>query len=50
MKQDEKKVNFDLFALELEELIESYESVVGFLDFLEETKIIVEEKVEKENG
>ena len=50
MKQDEMKVNFDLFALKLEELIESYENVVGFLDFLEETKIIVEEKVEKENG
>lgn len=50
MKKEEKKVNFDMSLLSLSDLIKLYEDINGFLQFLEEKKIIVqEEKVEEEN-
>lgn len=33
------KTNFDLSSLSLQELIETYETINSFLDFLEESKI-----------
>lgn len=42
MKNEEKKVNFDLSTLSLSELINVYEYITDFLQFLEEK--IVEEK------
>ena len=33
------KTNFDLSSLNLQELIEVYETINSFLDFLEESKI-----------
>ncbi|HHT38283.1 MAG TPA: hypothetical protein GXZ95_02570 [Mollicutes bacterium] len=47
MKKDDKKVNFDLSTLTLSELIEVYEDITDFLKFLDEKKIVVEEKVEE---
>lgn len=41
---EENKINFDLSTLTLEELIEVYENIEIFLDFLEESKIELEEK------
>lgn len=41
---EENKINFDLSTLTLEELIEVYENIEIFLDFLEESKIETEEK------
>ena len=40
---EENKINFDLSTLTLEELIEVYENIEIFLDFLEESKIETEE-------
>ena len=40
---EENKKNFDLSTLTLEELIEVYENIEIFLDFLEESKIETEE-------
>ena len=40
----ESKVNFDLSELTLEELIEVYENINIFIDYLEESKIEIEEK------
>ena len=49
MKKEEKnKVNFDLSTLTLEELIEVYENIQIFLDYLEESKIEIEEKGKKD--
>ena len=42
--QKETKVNFDLSELTLEELIEVYDNINIFMDYLEETKIEIEEK------
>ncbi|HHU55001.1 MAG TPA: hypothetical protein GXZ63_04205 [Mollicutes bacterium] len=50
MKEEENKVNFDLSTLNLDELIKVYENITDFLEFLEETKIEQEEKVEEQNG
>lgn len=41
---DDNKINFDLSTLTLEELIEVYENIEIFLDYLEESKIETEEK------
>ena len=41
---EENKINFDLSTLTLEELVEVYENIEIFLDFLEESKIETEEK------
>lgn len=49
MKKEENKVNFDLSTLSLSELIKVYESISGFLQFLDGKKIIQEEKVEDQN-
>lgn len=48
MKKEENKVNFDLSVLSLEELIETYENINIFLDYLKESKIEIEEKKENE--
>lgn len=48
MKKEEKKVNFDLSALSLSELIKVYEDITNFLEFSNEKKIVQEEKVENE--
>lgn len=48
MKKDDNKVDFDLSTLSLQELIEVYEEITGFLQFLDENKI-VQEAVEDEN-
>ena len=45
---EENKINFDLSTLTLEELVEVYENIEIFLDFLEESKLETEEK-EKDN-
>ena len=44
--KEENKVNFDLSTLSLDELIKVYENITEFLEFLEDSKIIEEEKVE----
>ena len=38
----EKTVNFDLSQLSLRELIETYESIIEFLKYLEENKIQID--------
>lgn len=40
----DNKINFDLSALTLEELIEAYENIDIFLDILEGSKLEIEEK------
>lgn len=45
MKKEETKVDFDLSILKLEELIKVYESVDNFIKYLNDKKIIIEEKV-----
>ncbi len=47
MTKDENKVNFDMSTLSLEELIKVYEEITDFLKFLEEKKVVVEEKAEE---
>ena len=49
VKKEETKVNFDLSTLTLEELIEVYEDINVFIDYLEETKIETEEKGKEED-
>ena len=46
MTKENSKVDFDLSTLSLEELIEVYENINNFLDYLDESKIEVEEKGE----
>lgn len=46
MSKDDNKVDFDLSALTLQELINVYENITDFLQFLEESKIVMEEKAE----
>jgi hypothetical protein len=45
----ENKVNFDMSTLSLSELIKVYEDLIDFLQFLEDKKIIQEEKVEDQD-
>lgn len=45
MKKEEKKVDFDLSVLKLEELIKVYGDIDNFIKFLNDKKIIIEEKV-----
>ena len=47
--EEDKKVNFDLSTLTLEELIEVYEDINVFLGYLEESKIEIEEKDKEED-
>lgn len=49
MKKEEDKVNFDISTLSLSELIKVYEDITNFLQFLEDKKIVQEEKVEEKN-
>ncbi|MDD8049657.1 MAG: hypothetical protein PHH04_08740 [Thomasclavelia sp.] len=49
MNKEETKINFDLSTLSLNELIKVYEDIVEFIQFLDEKKIVVEEKVEESN-
>lgn len=49
MKKEEKKVEFDLSVLNLKELIDVYENITDFLQYLEEQKIKLLDK-EQENG
>lgn len=49
MKKIEKKVEFDLSVLNLRELINVYENITDFLQYLEESKIKLLDK-EQENG
>ena len=48
-KKEETKVDFDLSALTLEQLIEVYEDINVFIDYLNESKIELEEKGTEEN-
>lgn len=48
MKKEEKTVDFDLSALSLSELVKVYEDIINFLQFLEGSKIVSEEKVDSE--
>ena len=48
MKKEENKVDFDLSVLSFEELIKVYDDVNNFIKYLDNKKIIIEEK-EKEN-
>ena len=45
MKKEENKVDFDLSVLKLEELIKVYDEIDNFVKFLNDKKIIIEEKV-----
>ena len=45
MKKEENKVDFDLSVLKLEELIKVYDEIENFIKFLNDKKIIIEEKV-----
>ena len=44
MNFDDETVEFDLSTLNLQELVEVYKNITEFIDFLEENKIILEEK------
>ena len=43
MSLSDEKVEFDLSALSLQELMEVYKNIVDFLDFLQENKITLGE-------
>ena len=44
MDFDNEKVDFDLSTLNLHELVEVYNDITDFLNFLQENKISLEEK------
>lgn len=44
MKKEENKVDFDLSVLKLEELIKVYDEIDNFIKFLNDKKIVIEEK------
>ena len=44
MDFDNEKVEFDLSTLNLHELVEVYNDITDFLNFLQENKISLEEK------
>ena len=45
MKKEEKKVDFNLSLLKLDELIKVFDDVSNFIKFLNDKKIVIEEKV-----
>ena len=47
--KEETKVAFDLSALTLEQLVEVYEDINVFIDYLNESKIELEEKGSEED-
>lgn len=49
MKKEDEKVNFDLSTLSLEELIEVYGKIGDFLEYLDESKLVIEEKEKEED-
>lgn len=49
MKKEDEKVNFDLSTLSLEELIEVYSKIGDFLEYLDESKLVIEEKEKEED-
>lgn len=49
MKSEENKVNFDLSALSLHELIEVYENINDFIEFLEDKRIRIPEEEKVDN-
>ena len=44
MKKEEKKVDFNLSVLKLDELIKVFDDVSNFIKFLNDKKIVIEEK------
>ena len=44
MKKKVEKVNFDMSILSLKELIQTYEEITEFKNYLEEKKIIIDKK------
>lgn len=46
MKKENSKFNFDISVLSLNELIKLYEEITEFLQFLNDSKIVSEEKTE----
>ena len=44
MNKEENKVDFDLSVLSLQELIEVYQNIADFLQYVESSKIILEDK------
>lgn len=49
MTKDENTVAFDLSTLNLQELIKVYEEISNFIQFLDESKIVQEEKAVEED-
>lgn len=49
MKKDDKKVDFNLSVLKLDELIKVYSDVSNFIKYLNDKKIIIEEKAKDTN-
>jgi hypothetical protein len=45
MKKEEKKVDFNLSVLKLDELIKVFDDVSNFIKYLNDKKIVIEEKV-----
>lgn len=45
----DKKIDFDLNNLSQEELIRVYENIKSFLDYLEDSKLDLNEESEEEN-
>ena len=45
MKKDEKKIDFNLSILKLDELIKVFDDVNNFIKYLNDKKIVIEEKV-----
>lgn len=45
MKKEEKKVDFNLSILKLDELIKVFDDVSNFIKYLKDKKIVIEEKV-----
>lgn len=48
MKKEEAKVDFDLSILKLEELIKVYDNIDNFIKYLNDKKIVIEEKAKDE--
>lgn len=48
MNKQENKVDFDLSVLKLDELIKVYDNIENFIKYLNDKKIIIEEKVKEE--
>ena len=49
MKKEEKKVDFNLSVLKLDELIKVYGEINNFIKFLNDKKIVIDEKVTDEH-